>query len=482
MAGFRIEGNTSGNVAEVDVNNNIKINLPTTTTQAGYVSNLFENDSGSITGSKYINIPFVSDDDRLSVGMDTALAMYNFTSTSQVTGDWKHQFTTMTMMQSAGFLNINPASATVSGNFCNLQSWKYFTVPGDASLHLEVTMQANASLPPANQVLEFGLFAAPATGIAPADGVFFRLDSGGFAGIISYNGVETSTGIFKVAGFTAASTNYKFRITVNQREVQYWIDGVLFKEQLVPAGQAVPFLSVNLPFCMQMRNSGTVSGGLTVKVGVVHMTLNELQTSRPWSDQMASQGNAYQGQEGDTQGSLAIYSNAALAAAAALVNTSAAAQFTGLGGAALVLPTLAAGTDGILFSYQNPLGSVTQPPKTLIVTGVTVDATVQVALTGGPLALVMGVAYGHTAVSLATAESASFATNTTKAPRRVPLCTLGFPVTAAAGTGVTRASQRFVSPIVVNPGEFFAITCRNVATVTSAGALVMTACVDHYFE
>jgi hypothetical protein len=388
----------------------------------------------------------------------------------------------MTMTQSAGFLNINPALATVSGNFANLQTWKYFSVPADASLHYETILQGNATLPPANQVLEFGFFAAPATGIAPADGVFFRLDSGGFQGVISYNGVETSTGVFKVAGFTAANTNYKFRIGVNQREIQYWIDGILYKEQMVPAGQSVPYLSLNLPMCWQMRNSGTVSGGLIVKVGNAQVSLQELQTSRPWSDQMGAQGNAYQGQEGDTQGSLAMYSNSALGAAAALANATAAAPNIGLGGAILVLPTLAAGTDGILFSYQNPVGSVTQPPKTLIITGLTLDAGVQVALTGGPLTLVMGVAYGHTAVSLATGESASFATLTTKAPRRIPVCVFSLPVTAPAGTGVTKAYLRFVSPIVVNPGEFFAITCRNVSTVTSAGALAMTACVDHYFE
>jgi len=105
-----------------------------------------------------------------------------------------------------------------------------------------------------------------------------------------------------------------------------------------------------------------------------------------------------------------------------------------------------------------------------------------VALTGGPLSLVFGVAHGHTAVSLATAETGSFVTATTKAPRRVPLGTQSYVVTAAAGVGAVDIVRRFVSPIVVNPGEFFAITCRNVGTVTSAGALVIAACVDHYFE
>jgi len=231
-----------------------------------------------------------------------------------------------------------------------------------------------------------------------------------------------------------------------------------------------------------MRNSGTVTGGCTVKMGTAHVSQVDLHTSKPWSEQMAMQGNAYQGQDGDTMGSLAMYSNSALAAAAALSNTTAAAPNVGLGGAVLVLPTLTAGTDGILFSYLNPVGSVTQPPKTLVVTGLRIDGSVQVALTGAPLTLIIGVAYGHTALSLATTETGSFVTATAKAPRRIPLGNLDFPVTAPAGTGAVGVTVAFSSPIVVNPGEYFAITMRNVGTVTTVGALAMTALVDHYFE
>jgi hypothetical protein len=45
-----------------------------------------------------------------------------------------------------------------------------------------------------------------------------------------------------------------------------------------------------------------------------------------------------------------------------------------------------------------------------------------------------------------------------------------------------RITISFRAPIVVNPGEFFAITCRNVGVVTTLGNTVMTAQVDHYFE
>jgi hypothetical protein len=197
---------------------------------------------------------------------------------------------------------------------------------------------------------------------------------------------------------------------------------------------------------------------------------------------MGTMGKAYQGQDGDTMGSLGVAVNAAPAAAAALVNATAAAQFTGLGGVAQVLPTLASGTDGILFSYQNPVPAAGVPGKTLVVTGLSIDAIVTTALTGGPCAYVMTAAFGHTAVSLATTETGSFVTATTKAPRRVTLGCLGFVATAAIGAGGNRIIVQFKSPLVINPGEFFAITARNLGTVTTLGAIAFAAMIDHYFE
>lgn len=479
MAGIKIEGGSStAGSPNVDATFNLNVNTPVVRTQAGYSSMLCEIDAGSITGSKLIRTPHISEDERLFVGVDTTQAMFNFTPTTQNTGDFKHAFTTMTMTQTSGFLNINPALATVSGNYASLQSWRHFTLQGDGSLHVEFTGQVSAT-PVANQILEAGLFVGTA-GVAPADGVFFRYTSAGLQGVITYNGVETSSGVM-VASITP-NTVGKFQIVINQRDVYFWVDGVLGAELGVPAANAMPYLTPALPVCVMMRNSGTVTGGITTKIGTIHVTQNELATNKTWPQQMATQGNAYQGQEGDTMGSLAMYSNAAVAAAAALTNTSAAAPNVGLGGVVQVLPTLTAGTDGILFSYLNPAGSVTQPPKTLVVHGFFIDSAVTTALTGGPLVMALGVAFGHTALSLATVETASFATATTKAPRRFPLGLQCYAAASAVGTSAQAIKVLLESPITINPGEYFAVTARNLGTVTTLGAVCFTVGVDHYFE
>jgi len=470
----------SGNKLEVNSDKQVKVNLPIVKSQAGYASMLFEQDAGVLTGSKIARGPNVSEDGRLSVGLDTNLAMYNFTALSQNTGDFKHVFSAMTMTQSGGFLNINPALTTVAANHTYLQTWRYFTLQGDGQLHVEIIGQISG-MPPSNQVFEAGLFLGTA-GVEPLDGVFVRLTSAGLVGVIAYNGVETTTGAVLIPT-VAANTNGKYTIIVSQGSIDFYADGILFGTVETPAGNAVPYLTLNLPLTFQMRNSGTVVGGMTVKIGTAHVTMVDLNTAKPWAEQMASQGNAYQGQDGDTMGSLAIYSNAALAAAAALTNTTAAAGNTGLGGVALVLPTLTAGTDGILFSYLNPAGSTSQPPKTLIVTGISISAAVQVALTGGALTLAFGAAFNHTALSLATTESGSFASATSNSPRRVALGIKSAIANEVAGKNLEGdISVKFTSPLVIHPGHYFAITMRNVGTVTTLGALAVSAMVDHYFE
>ena len=48
MSGIRVEGNTSGNVAEVDANNQLKITGNLTQSLAGFESQTTETDPGTI--------------------------------------------------------------------------------------------------------------------------------------------------------------------------------------------------------------------------------------------------------------------------------------------------------------------------------------------------------------------------------------------------------------------------------------------------
>ena len=191
-----------------------------------------------------------------------------------------------------------------------------------------------------------------------------------------------------------------------------------------------------------------------------------------------------QGTQGNTQGTTALYSNSLAAGAGAAMTNTAASLGTGLGGQFSAQPTLTVGTDGIVCSFQIPQGSVTVKPQVFMCTGVKIHGAVTTALTGGPVVYAYSLAYGHTAVSMATAEGTSFTTNpTTKAPRRVPL---GFETyAAAAAVGILGSPAGIYMPfpdgVAVNPGEFVAVCAKNLGTVTTAGVITLHVTLTGYW-
>jgi hypothetical protein len=166
-------------------------------------------------------------------------------------------------------------------------------------------------------------------------------------------------------------------------------------------------------------------------------------------------------------GSLASYANSTTPSTAAGSNT--AANATGLGGQGAITAQVTGTSDNIMVSYQVPAGTVAVQGRRLVVSGVRIScANLGAAVATTPTTIALSLAFGHTAVSMATADTASFATATTKAPRRIALGMMYWPV--AAPIGATPANgditMRFENPVYVNPGEFIA-TCMKFITGTA---------------
>ena len=238
--------------------------------------------------------------------------------------------------------------------------------------------------------------------------------------------------------------------------------------------------SGQLPVSFRSYNTATVTGtAQLMKVASVNVTLAEMNNSKFWSHIVSGAGAmSYQGQTGQTLGTTALYTNSlAPTAGSALTNTTAAAG-SGLGGQFSVLPTLAANTDGIISSYQVPLGTATAPGKTLYITGISIYSQVTAALVGGPANYILSAAFGHNNVSLATTT-----TTTSKAPVRKILGQQNFAMTSAIGVSSTSVEKNIdSSPIVVQPGEFFQIVGKNIGAVTTAGVITFFIDVQGYWE
>lgn len=482
MGGFIIQGATGGDV-NADGNGNFQVVLPRTLAQVGFGAIASLMDEGSITGAVTARAPTTSIDNRLAVGTDSPMFDVAFNATAMNTGAFRYVFASaLTCTMGGGSLLMNSASTLTASAGCQLSSWRAFPLLGSGSLTVEYTASFTED-PLANQIVEFGMFPHNTGTVTPLDGCYFRYTSAGLFGYTNFNGTETPTG----TSIPSLSVNqaYLFRIVINQRQVDFWVNGVLLGSIEVPSANGAPFMSTALPCSMQFRNGALVSGSpvMQAKIYNVHVDQRDVPLLTPRANQLTGMGMvSSQGQSGGTMGSTALYTNSLAPGVGAAATNTTAALGSGLGGQFSVQPTLAANTDGIIMSYQNPVGGLTQTPRILYITGLWLRGMVTAALTGGPVLYAWSLAYGHTAVSMATTEAASFATATTKAPRRVPLDWDAYAATSALGTLGQKIVATFDSAIPVNPGEFVALVAKNTGTVTSAGVITFLVGFNGYWE
>lgn len=473
MAGFRIEGNTSGNIAEVDASNRLLVKIPDGSVPADMagMAMFSENDAGDITGSRYVYSPETDEDYRLRIAEDVIYDTETFNYTAQNTGKHFYANATMTNAWTAAGLVTNSGNITTTTTGTNFGSYAHFPMIGTTLLYCEIEASFTAQ-PTANTIVDFGLFQRGAANpYAPTDGVYFRLTSAGLIGVINSNGSETTT---SVLNFTYTNNKvYQFTISCHERETQFWINNVLYATIATPLGQGQPFMSAALPLSVRHAVTGGAAGAAlsfalrdyTVSIGGSGVAaLPSVMGQRIFG--------AYQGLSGGTMGSLASYANSTNPTAAAPSNTALTANLpSGLGGQGAVTAAVAAATDGIWSSYQVPAGTANVQGRRLVLRGVNIDAVNNGAAVATTATTVQfSLAYGHTAVSLATAEAAA-----AKAPRRVALGFMTWPVGAAIGAQ-PQSGRMFVdfgdAPIFINPGEFVALVGKFLIGTATASQVI----------
>jgi len=467
---IELKSGSGSDIADVDTNKRLKVALDTgaNPAQVGAIRIFAENDSGSVTGTPYLASPETDDDYRLRVAHEAVFDSETFNYTAQNTGKHVYRNTTMAISWTAAGLTTNSGNITTTTTGASFATYAEFPIIGSAHLYCEIE-GSFSNAPTTNTIIDFGMFRAATTNpFAPSDGVYFRLTSAGLSGVINSNGTETTTSPFD---FTYTNNQkYQFIIAIHEREVEFWIDGVLYASIETPVGQGQPCMSTSLPFALRHVITGGAAGAAlsfalndyTVSIGGPNIA----QTASILGQRVYG---SYQGLSGGTMGSLANFANSANPTAAVPTNTTAALG-TGLGGQFWETDTLAVTTDGIIMSYQVPAGTANVQGRRLVVRGVKIESYVQTAATGGGYNAVWSLAFGHTAVSLATAEAA-----TAKAPRRLPL---GNQTVASGVAALTLLQTISVdlgdAPIFVNPGEFVAVVKKKVGTAPSAGVIAHT--------
>lgn len=500
-----IRGNTSGLGAEVNASNQLKVvtetDVATNPGNVGAIRIFSENDPGSITLTPDLKSPETGSDYRLRVGLDTLAFDHTFTETTLDSTKWRIPVTiptstpsNVTISLSGGFLTLNAAGLTTQSNaHATFQSQRYFRIRNTSPLYVEMTGNLTA-VPITNQMFEIGLFIPTGTS-APADGVWWQVTSAGVIGVISYNGNITQTGVLVTPGNLPIAQNGTYVLAINSSSVQFWIDDILFATLDIPAGQATPFLTDALPIGLQYRHTGAVAGTgqAAIRIGDVGVTVGDITTNRTWSAQMSGMGHhASQFQSGSAStGTTASLPNAT---AATTVTGTALSQTvpikavaTGGWGGEAGISAAVPGIDGMVFSFQNPVGSVTQAPRNLTIWGVRISTVnIGAAVASTPSTLQWALAYGATGAtvpSLAATETANLTTLSVKQYRRIPLGITSFVVGAVVGQTAPDIVVNFTAPVTLSPGEWLAITAKFIqGTATASQVIWAVASIDGHYD
>lgn len=482
-----IRGSGSGNGAEVAGTNQLKI-IPETdaATNPGNVGGVRiygENDQGTITGVVKLGSPETDIDYRQRTSSDLLLDECVFNYTAQDTGKHSYANTTMTNTWTAGQLTTNATSITTTTTGTVFATYATFPNTGTQTLSADTEIAFTAQ-PATNSFIEFGLGIPGAATVAPTDGAFFRLDSAGLKGVVSSNGTETAIAfpLSNGAGIWAYTNNkrYQFIVYMGGVEANFWVnDGtgaVLLGKIALPTAQGRINMARGVQFFVKHRITGGAAGGvLQALVGAYNVRIGGSNVTTTASTQGNRIEGSYQGFAGGTMGTLAKFGTITTGneanLTAAVPTTTTAALGTGLGGSFWETVSLAVNTDGIIMSYQAPATGVNAAGRRLVLRGIYLSSYVQTVIVGGPYTAEWFLAFGHTAVSLATAEAA-----TTKAPRRIALPFVQ-QVTAAQAVQTTVAQNvNFCdfgdAPLYVNPGEFIQLCTRHIGTAGTTGTVV----------
>ncbi len=488
-----IKSGNNSNVLSVDSDNQILIAPNKNRNKCGLsiLSSLPGNSYDTSVTSISSNIARefdVNDDFGFRVGIDQMLFYENFLGTSLDLGNWSQSTATFTIGVGTGGCALNSSNLTNTACWALISSYKAIPLYGSQTVYVQFQARATGQ-DQGNKSIEFGLSFTTA-GNNPSDGIFFRYGPyGDFRGVINHNGIEFHTDPFPM---TVGGSTYQYIMAISQQRVEFFVNGNMVGFINTPTALGSATLSGSLPLYARVVNQGAASTFIGLPPRLV---LFEIQVwtsgpyhNRSYQEQVSLMGRHCQSGTSNfsTLGSQSNMTNSLALTSGTLTNTAAPASGytgTGLGGEFQFAAYAGNNTDNIIFGYQVPATAATAGSslRSLMVTGIrinTVNTGAVVATT--PTVLVWSLAYGSTAISLATGDGAA-----TKAPRRVPIGIQSFLVGDAIGQQRNPINIQFNTPICVYPGQFLHVVAKSptgLGTATASQVLRGIVMIDGYWE
>ncbi len=461
-----IEGGLTANLAEVDANNNVQVITPTVLNNTGYMVMAGENHDGTTGLATPLRRTLrVTPDGRLRAGVDQVLWEDTFNHTIVDTSAYQCVTSTATLAMSGGYLVFNAGNSVASAAVALVQSYRTFQLSASSTNEVVFRIRFNVGLQ-ANSIAEFGLGFA-ATTATPTDGVYFKVNTaGGLQGVVNVNGVEATVDLPFVP---VAGENNFYRLVQDQDQAEFYINGTLYGVLPVSASAAATSNSRALPILMRSYNAAIVSTAFRMEVSDVAVIGHDLANNRVWSTCRAGmEQSSINNARGAAAGFTANYANSAAPTSATLSNT--AAGYTTLGGQFQFAAVAGAETDYALFGFQVTAPSAAGAGKNLVIRGVRIETANTGAAVGATATLLQwGLGVGSTAVSLATADSA---TAGTRAPRRLTLGMQSLPAASPIGYLAADIDANLDAPIYVAAGTFVHIILKMPVGLATASQII----------
>ena len=487
-----IRGVVSGTGAEVDTNNNLKVNLPTVPLQAGFMQNSFTRDAATS------RITRVTEEGEMYGASGRMMFYSDFNGATLLNNQWNTQATTLTAVLTNGFVKLNGGLVTTSNTGVSLSSARGFAIEDGQAIRIKQKIRHTQGAI-INKQFDFGLgmyvvAAAQAGAMVEFAGFRWTL-TGGLIGVlaVTLGGAATEYTV-NINGGIPLSDNvtrtYEVLLTTNT--IEFWINNVYQASIVMQPDAPCVFKGAAYPILNRLYFTTAPVSAPSFDIGETSVIKIGPEADIPIAYRQSLMGRhsafAQTGLVGTTGNTAVAVANAA--AITATVGTNAVAASTGLGGYYACTATSMGGAlnNIIMNAYQNPAipiaaGAATNG-RNLVITGVRISPMVVTTLfAGGGFVANWWVSVGNTAVNQATADAAGTTTLGTKSPRIIPLSvTDTLAAAAAAGTVATRAGDSYYpleTPLIVHPGEFISVGVKILYAGAAVTAGVVTGAVGY---
>lgn len=497
---FKLLDSAGTNQAGVDSNGNVKVNGPTTPSQAGYQQTTYVANSSNTKGMQ------VTEDGGVVNATHRPLIDLDFNSAATL---WTPKIgtnaTTHTKIVTNGYMRLNNGASVATTTGIAIYTWQILNVFHGRELRLRFNIKhTNAAA--TNKQMEWGMgyynFAAgQANGMNEFIG--FRITAGGvLQGVLAYTtgGAPTETTVTVNGGTPYTDGENKvYEVRISHRKIEYWADGTLWNTISIATDVYSIIKATGYPAIARVFNSGVPSAAPILYVGQItayrlgadadlsHAAICATQGkgSLYWQPDLGMAANTHNAPASGTAPTAATGSNVA-----SVLNTTAQmGGFYRMNGASF---NVVAHSNVEIAAFQNPTiptaNGAGNDGRIFYVTSIKLSPQViTTALTGGPYTAIWFAAFNSSAISLATADADGTTAMAARAPRIFPLPrVVSFAAAAALGTLETGAGDftvDFPTPEPIYPGLFLVIGQRLLTvTAVTAGTIDGGIYVNGYWE